>query len=87
MNLEEEEINGKNFFEYTFVGIAVIGIITICLKYIYSRIDGLDFDVSGDFSINVFSILFVLIIAPLFEELIFRKAILNCLKKLRKKYR
>ena len=84
MNLEKEEINWKNFFEYTFIGIGVIGIITICLQFIYSKI-GLDFDISSNFNVNAFSVVTILIIAPIFEELIFRKAILNCSKKLRKK--
>ncbi len=83
-----EPISGKKTFEITFVGIAIIAIIQFVLSWIYSKI-GLNYDIFEQFSVtpsntlisNIAYLISIVIIPAIFEELLFRKAILNYSKK------
>lgn len=85
---EPKQISSKKAFEYTFIGIGLIAIIQVALSYIYPKI-GLDYDIfesfsvtpSGTFFSNMMYFVCIAIIPAIFEELLFRKAILNYAKK------
>ena len=83
-----KEISGKKVFEITFSGIAIIAIIQFVLSWLYTKI-GLNYDIfeevsvtpSGSLISNIMYIIAIVFIPAIFEELLFRKAILNYSKK------
>ena len=87
-NEEVKAISGKKAFEITFVGIALIAIIQVALSWIYSKI-GLNYDIFDELSVvpsntlisNILYLIAIVVIPAIFEELLFRKAIINYSKK------
>lgn len=85
---EAKTISGKKAFEITFVGIALIAIVQIALSWIYSKI-GLNYDIFDELSVvpsntlisNILYLIAIVVIPAIFEELLFRKAIINYSKK------
>lgn len=81
---EEKRITGKQGFEITFIGIAIIAILQVALSWIYTKI-GLDYDIFEELSVapsntfisNLMYVIAMVIVPAIFEELLFRKAILN----------
>lgn len=81
---EEKRITGKQSFEITFIGIAIIAILQVALSWIYTKI-GLDYDIFEELSVapsntfisNLMYVIAMVIVPAIFEELLFRKAILN----------
>lgn len=85
---EVKTISGKKAFEITFVGIALIAIVQVALSWIYSKI-GLNYDIFNELSVvpsntlisNILYLIAIVVIPAIFEELLFRKAIINYSKK------
>lgn len=85
---EAKTISGKKAFEITFVGIALIAIVQVALSWIYSKI-GLNYDIFDELSVvpsntlisNILYLIAIVVIPAIFEELLFRKAIINYSKK------
>lgn len=85
---EETKLTGKKIFEYTFIGITLIGILQVVLSYIYSKL-GMDYNVLESFEVlpgagildKVIYFVGIAIVPAIFEELLFRKAILNYSKR------
>ncbi len=85
---EVKTISGKKTFEITFVGIALIAIVQVALSWIYSKI-GLNYDIFNELSVvpsntlisNILYLIAIVVIPAIFEELLFRKAIINYSKK------
>lgn len=85
---EESKLTGKKIFEYTFIGITLIGILQVVLSYIYSKL-GMDYNVLESFEVlpgagildKVIYFVGIAIVPAIFEELLFRKAILNYSKR------
>ncbi len=85
---EETKLTGKKIFEYTFIGITLIGILQVVLSYIYSKL-GMDYNVLESFEVlpgagildKVIYFIGIAIVPAIFEELLFRKAILNYSKR------
>lgn len=85
---EEAKLTGKKIFEYTFIGITLIGILQVVLSYIYSKL-GMDYNVLESFEVlpgagildKVIYFVGIAIVPAIFEELLFRKAILNYSKR------
>lgn len=85
---EAKQISSKKTFEYTFIGIGLIAIIQAILSYIYPKL-GLDYDIFETLSVTPSGTLFsklmyfvcIAFVPAIFEELLFRKALLNYAKK------
>lgn len=85
---EAKQISSKKTFEYTFIGIGLIAIIQVILSYIYPKL-GLDYDIFETLSVTPSGTLFsklmyfacIALVPAIFEELLFRKALLNYAKK------
>lgn len=77
-------ISGKTKFNIIFIGIALTAILQFVISWIYEKI-GLNYDIFGELSVEpsntliskIMYIISMTIIPAIFEELFFRKAILN----------
>lgn len=88
--VEVKEISGKEKFVYIFSGIAIIAILQTVLSWIYPKI-GLDYNIfnnledyvgtSKTFLSKISYIVLMAIVPAIFEELLFRKAILDYSRK------
>ena len=87
-NKKTKKVDGRKAFNIIGVGIALIGLTQLALPYIYEFF-GINYDILEKFEIlptssAVSKIIFFVVLAVLpaiFEELLCRKAILNCAKR------
>lgn len=85
---EKNNLTKKNIFNCIFIGIGLIGLLQIILPYFYKDL-GLDPNIMEKFNImpgsgildKIIYFITLAIIPAIFEELLFRKAILNYCKK------
>lgn len=85
---EKKVVSGKEKFEIVFMGIALLAGIQLFITWLYPKI-GLDYNIFETFSITpstsiLSKILYVLgmaLVPAIFEELLFRKEILNSCKR------
>jgi len=85
---EEKKSSGKEKFEIVFIGIALIAGLQLFLGWLYPKI-GLDYSVFESFNIlpgnsilgKITYVLGMAAVPAIFEELLFRKAILNSSKR------
>lgn len=83
-----KELTSKNKFEIIFVGIGLLAIVQFVLSFIYEKV-GLDYNILESFSFlpgngiidKIIYVVGLALIPAIFEELLFRKAILNYSKK------